>query len=69
MKYGLDDIDEYFSIEEEKSCLDGYFTAAELRRIADKMDELKKTCRYCDNKPTKRLIWLKDKYGDQHALL
>jgi hypothetical protein len=72
MKYGLDDIDGYFDVNDQKSCLDGYFTAAELRRIADKMDELKPAeppprdpskCRYCDNAPTKRLIWLKDKYG------
>jgi mevalonate pyrophosphate decarboxylase len=32
----------YYHIEDDESCLDGYFTAEELRRIADVMDELKK---------------------------
>jgi hypothetical protein len=72
MKFGLDDIDEWLEVFPDRSRLDGRFTAEQLRRIADKMDELKKaaetnvdgkTCRYCDNPPTKGLVWLKDKYG------
>lgn len=33
-------IDEYINLYSDESCLDGWFTAEELRLIADKMDEL-----------------------------
>lgn len=36
-----DSIHEYVRINSDSSCLDGWYTAEELRRIADKMDELK----------------------------
>lgn len=38
----IDAIDEYVDLYSDRSCLDGWFTADELRRIADAMDELKK---------------------------
>jgi len=35
-------IREYFILGSDSSCMDGDFTAEELRRIADAMDELRK---------------------------
>ena len=37
----LGDIHEYFYLDDDKSSLDGWFTAGELRRIADAMNEVK----------------------------
>ena len=37
----LEDVDEYKEISLPKSCLDGWFSADELRRIADVMDAVK----------------------------
>lgn len=36
----LENIDEYVDLYDNKSCVDGWFKAAELRRIADAMDEV-----------------------------
>ncbi len=35
-------MDQYISLHNDATTLDGYFTAEQLRLIADKMDELKK---------------------------
>jgi hypothetical protein len=36
----IDDIEEYIELHHHHSLLDGWFTASELRRIADAMDRL-----------------------------
>ena len=35
----IDDIDEYVDLWPDRSCLDGWFSAEQLRRIADAIDE------------------------------
>lgn len=40
-EYGFNDERDYIDLYEDSSCLDGWFTSTQLRRIAEAMDDCK----------------------------